>query len=257
MQGRQSRLRVWCRDPGMPHSPLSAAAQSPISRSKPRSIVVSLVLDDAASRGLVAVRDNGVGMTPQVRRRDARHAHAQLRVNTWPAGCRWHAHASTARCACPGLTASCCPLPALLQPGAQQLGGDEPFHGGQGPAGPGRAAGAACRRAVPKRRHQASVPAAMHECLSAAHGWRASVRAGIGVCSVALLVSARGSYSSDVRCVPDARLTCGCAPNCGPQLLWRRLQKRGVLPGAHRQGGDAAAGRASRARALHQWCDGG
>jgi len=34
-------------------------------RSRPRSIVISLVVDDAASRGLVAVRDNGVGMTPQ------------------------------------------------------------------------------------------------------------------------------------------------------------------------------------------------
>jgi hypothetical protein len=34
---------------------------------RPRSIVVSLVMDDAGSRGLVAVRDNGVGMTPQVR----------------------------------------------------------------------------------------------------------------------------------------------------------------------------------------------
>ncbi|GBF97420.1 hypothetical protein Rsub_09586 [Raphidocelis subcapitata] len=33
--------------------------------SRPRSIVVSLVVDDTASRGLVAVRDNGVGMTPQ------------------------------------------------------------------------------------------------------------------------------------------------------------------------------------------------
>ncbi|KAI8466921.1 MAG: hypothetical protein J3K34DRAFT_524164 [Monoraphidium minutum] len=32
---------------------------------RPRSIVVSLVMDEAASRGLVVVRDNGVGMTPQ------------------------------------------------------------------------------------------------------------------------------------------------------------------------------------------------
>jgi hypothetical protein len=37
------------------------------SRTRPRSIVVSLVINDSASRGLVAVRDNGVGMTPQVR----------------------------------------------------------------------------------------------------------------------------------------------------------------------------------------------
>jgi hypothetical protein len=29
--------------------------------------VVSLVLDEASLRGLVAVRDNGVGMTPRVR----------------------------------------------------------------------------------------------------------------------------------------------------------------------------------------------
>lgn len=29
--------------------------------------MVSLVVDASASRGLVAVRDNGVGMTPQVR----------------------------------------------------------------------------------------------------------------------------------------------------------------------------------------------
>jgi hypothetical protein len=40
----------------------------PMPRERPRSIVVSLVIDDSASRGLVAVRDNGVGMAPQVRR---------------------------------------------------------------------------------------------------------------------------------------------------------------------------------------------
>lgn len=41
----------------------------------------------------------------------------------------------------------------------------------------------------------------------------------------------------------------GYAPR--PQLLWRRLQERRLLPGPHRQGGHAPRGRQPRARALH------
>lgn len=47
-------------------SPQALLRHSLAPRSRPRSIIVSLVVDDDASRGLVAVRDNGVGMTPQV-----------------------------------------------------------------------------------------------------------------------------------------------------------------------------------------------